>query len=225
MAPTFMTHVIIPAAGFGKRVGAPKSKELLYYKDDSFPLIQWCLNLCKKYELKPVVVSRKDKMDLNQYLMAQNVEICLIKESEEWTHSVELSQEYWGEKNILVLPDSRFEPEDTLIEIEQKLVHKDLIFGTFNISKPEVWGILGQQNDSYWISEKPQEIQEFDSYSAWGVIGFQFEAGKKLFSNLRRSSKDHLFYKIGNAKIECLNLNFYEDVTRSKENLHLQPKF
>ena len=83
MAPIFMTHVIIPAAGFGKRVGGAVSKELLYYKDDSFPLIQWCLSLCKKYELKPVVISRRDKLDLNQYLASENIEMCLIDSSEE----------------------------------------------------------------------------------------------------------------------------------------------
>lgn len=219
-----MTHVIIPAAGFGKRVGTPKSKELLYYKDDSFPLIQWCLNLCKKYELKPIVISRKDKIDLNEFLVSRNIETCLIDKSEEWTHSVELSQDYWGPKNILILPDSRFKPEDILLQIQTRLSYSNLVFGVFDIAQPQEWGVLSKKDERYLISEKPRTVQSYDSSVAWGIIGFQKEAGAKLFSSLRKSSKDHLFYPIESQGVECFRLHSYEDVTRSRDNLYLQPK-
>lgn len=217
MADKSITHVIIPAAGFGKRVGLSKSKELLYYKSEKFKIIEWSLRLCKKYEMLPVVISRKDKQDLNTFLSSYGSELklCLVEASEEWTHSVCLSVDYWADKNILLLPDSRFAPVHILKKIDQSLRKFDLSFATFKVQDPAQWGIVLPRDLE--IAEKPSKITK--QFLAWGLIGFKKQAGLSLFEDLRISSKDRIFKKIKTQNVDFIPLESYQDITRSAIDL------
>lgn len=165
----------------------------------------------------PVVISRKDKHDLNTFLTSyeSKVKLCLIDASEEWTHSVCLSVDYWGEKNILLLPDSRFAPVDILKKIDQSLERFDLSFATFEVQDPSQWGIV--LPGDLEIVEKPAQVTK--QFLAWGLIGFRKQAGLSLFEDLRISSKDHLFKKIENQNVGFISLESYQDITRSASDL------
>lgn len=228
-----ITHVIIPAAGFGKRVGKKISKELLYYQNDRFRLIEWALNLAKSHKFKPFVISRIDKSDLNNYLEENYPEIHIMKilESEEWTHTMQLSETLWGDKNILILPDTRFEPENIIDKISLELDRVDICMGSFSIEDVSQWGIVQKKEKEYYIAEKPKNILNDNSYNleedvfAWGVLGFRKSVGASLFKILRESSKDHQFKKIPKSKIEIIKLNSFVDIARIPKNLYETLKY
>src|SRR4051812_48128743 len=115
MAESFIPRVLIPAAGFGKRMGLPEAKEMLIGPEGT-PLIEWSLSFCNKNGLKPLVISRPEKNSLNDYLRRIGVDTLLIEPSGEWPDTLLKSEELWAEKNLVLLPDTRFSPLEMALE-------------------------------------------------------------------------------------------------------------
>ncbi len=200
-------RAIIPCVGFGKRMGMlpNQSKEMLIDPKTGQPLIQYHLDLCKKYQLQPLVITRKEKADLNQYLQKNNIPFMIIEPHGEWMHSVLASQGMWDEYNILLLPDTRFEPDNILQEIKNSLeLGTRLVFGVHKVYDPNKWGII----NNYFITEKPRQSLTGEQY-AWGVIGFHIEHGQQLFESMKESKP----YKLYNAGFHYFDS--FKDITRT----------
>jgi hypothetical protein len=166
---------IIPAAGFGRRVGSPPAKELLphpYWPDKNF--LEVTLSICKQFHLQPLIISRVDKVILNQYVLTQLGEQALmtILESCEWTETVLKSRPRWGERNILLLPDAYFTPLTIIQQTLDLLKCFDLVVATHKIDPNESpnWGVVDKVK--FRLFEKPISPQQFQNL-AWGVLGFR----------------------------------------------------
>ena len=164
--PELKFSAILPCCGFGTRVNMPanQSKELLLNPATNQPLIQWHIDLCQKYEIEPIFIIRPAKTDLIEYVKDIGTTVLYEpKENEEWMFTIYNNREHFGVKNILMLPDTTFEPAD-LTELKLQLEWLELVSLTHEVSEPTKWGTI---TDSY-IYEK----QDWGNNTAWGVLGF-----------------------------------------------------
>jgi|SRR5271165_5519077 len=174
------TLCIIPAAGLGSRMSMKhnESKEMLIDPCTHEPIIKWGLDLCKKHHIEPLVVTRKEKQDLIDYLALQGVNTLIIEPSGEWPTTVLASERLWYDNNILLLPDTRFQPENTIKHVEDALLlDKPAVFALHSVPDVSKWGMV----DLNGYCEKPN-----DNHSgwAWGLIGFKDYCGEELFSEM-----------------------------------------
>lgn len=193
--------VIIPAAGFGRRVGSPNSKEILRL-DQGRPLIETAFSESEARKWPLHLLTRSEKTELIDYSLKRglsNLQIQYVSVTKEWPATVLLSEPVWHEWNLLFLPDLLFRPLtvlDQMIEaVGQRPELRVVAAGTMT-SKPQLWGCLktvhaqassdGKQGFS--ICEKPQEsLSEW----AWGLMMFHQSTGRDLFESLLQSGTDH----------------------------------
>lgn len=157
------------------------------------------------------MISRSTKSDLNNYLKEQKINHYLIHQSIDWTDTVLQASKYFNEENILLLPDTYFDPEDIIPLLIDELTISPLTFGTFSTHEPKLWGCLKLIGENYQIAEKPNI---HDELKAWGLIAFKKHAGEKLFKLLLESTKDHQFKNLDFCKISQIPLNRFFDLTR-----------
>lgn len=208
--------VIIPAAGFGRRVGSPNAKELFLHAEQKLPLIEVAIQKAFQTGGRPVIVTRRDKLELVEYCekhaQRSQIDLVLIENSREWPDSVLLSQGYWREDNILLLPDTDFSPIDILHEIKDSLIMVQSVWATHQVENGRTWGCLKIENQRLLQCEKPQ--QDLPAI-AWGIIGFKKSIGVKIFESLLQSTSDHQWFS-NEFSFETLPLNSFVDLTRSK---------
>ncbi len=201
------TLCIIPAAGLGTRMGMKpnESKEMLIDPCTHEPIIKWGLDLCRKHHIEPLVVTRKEKVDLIDYLAQQGVNTLIIEPSGEWPDTVLASQHLWKENNILLLPDTRFSPENSLKWVEESLIlNKGSVFALHKVEDMSKWG--GVSASGY--TEKP--ANNTPGY-AWGLIGFQDKFGVRIFKDMSIPNKLNFHVASNNF----LFLDKFVDLTRS----------
>ncbi len=202
------TLCIIPCAGLGTRMSMTlnKSKELLIDPCTHEPIIKWSLDLCKKHHIEPLVITRKEKTDLIAYLSEQGVK-CLIIEPDgsEWPSTVLASEHLWQENNILILPDTRFSPENALKQIEDSLLlQKPVTFALHSVDNVSKWGCV----EEFYYCEKPNK----NTHGwAWGLIGFKKDFGPLLLNNMLEQQifHDHI------EETNFLFLDKFVDLTRT----------
>jgi len=197
---------IIPAAGFGTRMSMAmnKSKEMLPdpgYKHQ--PIIQYALDLCKAFKMEPLVITRKEKQDLRQYLFNQGVEFIDIEVKGEWNETVLASKDHWVENNMLILPDTRFSSFKCIQDIQRGLeLGNNAVIALHEVTDPDKWGIITPR---YVLLEKPDYLSNDTKYSAWGLIGFKKSYGQELFSNVKCLDLKNVGFTY---------LDKFEDITR-----------
>lgn len=172
---------IIPCAGFGTRMGmeTTQSKELLLDPSTNDPLLKYHLNICKNYDLKPVIVTRKEKTDLIHYCAVEGLECLVIDAKREWPYTVFMSYPKWGDNNIMLLPDSKFEPHNIINNIKEDLyLGSDISLAVHPVSNPDKWCVV----NNYKLVEKSKELTGF--HYAFGIIGFKRSTGLSLFNGL-----------------------------------------
>lgn len=210
------TLVILPCAGFGQRMGMKnnESKEMLkdLYNDNK-PLIDWHLDKLKDYQT--VVVTREEKTDLIDYLAEKQIFTLLLNDvSKEWPNSVLYSKVSWEENNILVLPDTRFEPTDIVSRIDQELQNGfDLVFAVHKVEDCSKWGKVfldPYSNKPLYTQEKPELAFKLDGL-AWGLIGFKKPVGESLF----QAYLDKTIFNLTKLKVKIIYLNSFKDITRT----------
>lgn len=207
-----MVTVIIPAAGFGKRVGSPPAKELLPDPKTGEPLILWSLKEVDKRSWRAVVIVREEKLELINWLKQTSHTIHIVPPTKEWPDTILKSEEHWTEKNLLLLPDTRFGPVNTIDKLVEQLSEVSASFATFSASNYSTWGVLQKTENSYRLCEKPQE-SNFSEVQAWGLIAFQKQVGSLLFQNMLRSTLEHNWYSLP-FKINTVPLDSFRDITR-----------
>lgn len=179
-----MIKAIIPAAGFGTRVGMKpgESKEMLIWdKEAPNRVIDYSLNLCKEAGLEPLVISRAEKEDLNTYLRGKGIEPVIIEPKGEWMDSILAVEEYWGWRNILMLPDTRY---NNSLEIIKQMMFQILTnqgclsLGLHYVDNGSKWCIWSEDR----LIEKPKAGG--DPGWAFGVVGFNKQYGKMILEEL-----------------------------------------
>ncbi len=221
--------VLIPAAGFGTRVGSPPAKELLLREDTKKPLIQYALDMASKFNFVSTVISRNNKTELNDYIYSldafdnDKIELCGINSSKDWQDSILKSQSYWGDFNIVILPDISWDPELTVGFIKEKAQEgADLVLATHLIDKSEInqWGVIcentNEPNNLFWC-EKPNDIPpDLQMIGAWGIFGFHKKIGKSLLQSILESQDSKRFFQANQNGISTarLTLTHFKDWTR-----------
>jgi len=207
---------IIPAAGFGRRVGSPPSKELLphpYYPGKNF--LDVTLDICEKFNLQPVIVSREDKVTLNQYVLSRLGEQALmtILNSSEWTETVLKSRSRWGKRNILLLPDVYFTPITIVQQALDSLKYFDFVVATHKINPEESpkWGVIDKVKGR--LFEKPIKPQHRQNL-AWGLLGFVNTDEVFNFWQCYHRSHANEEPVVVPDKTAFLDLNLFVDLTR-----------
>jgi hypothetical protein len=179
---------IIPCAGFGTRMKMlPHQAKELLLDDEGNITIDWSLNICEKYNIEPIVVTRPEKEEFNNFLDKRNIKY-VFDEGRSVGVSILKTKEYWSDYNIMLLPDTRFDYDDKFfINIfEAMKAGNNSIFALFNVNDHSNWGIICE-NTFY---EKPKiKFTENDNAFAWGVIGFRKNYGEILFSNYNLTSE------------------------------------
>ncbi len=206
------TKIIIPAAGYGTRIGSPEAKEMLTLSGTQ-PLIDFSLNIAKLNQATAHVITRKEKKSLISYLEnKENVSLQTIEPSKEWPDTILQSKPFWEDYNLLILPDTRFAPLDRTTELLQALENYEMSVGYFNPDALNTWGAFDSQSTTYKLIEKPNIIDTKNLY-AWGIIGFRKNVGEELFRLILESTLDHQF-KTTSFSYQAIQLDYFEDLTR-----------
>jgi len=216
--------IIIPAAGYGKRMGVVPAKELLPHPDSGKPFLLEAIERHLSLQAPFHIISRFDKTELNEYVedlknsrpnLSLNLQ--LIDPSKEWPDTVLKSKDHWFDWNLLLLPDTDYKPFITFKQIEELVAIKDMTvnFFTFKVEDSSLWGIVKVSLDCFEIVEKPKKHNDKQESRAWGLILFHKNIGEALFKSLLESSTDHQWKKIKN-RAHVVPLDFFADLTRTK---------
>lgn len=203
---------IIPCAGFGTRMGmkSHEAKEMLIDPITGKYLIDYSLDLCYKYKIEPIVISRIEKEELNKYLRDKQVEHIVLKTpGKEWAETVLKSQGLWGDKNILLLPDTRFEPHNIIPKIIHDLTSNHTSAGDLIVAVHEI----NPDDCNKWGTITGSTIYEkcyIKTNLAWGIIGWKNGIGSYLFLALYPESYYDLYDSIIYHKLDS-----FRDITRT----------
>lgn len=200
-------RAIIPACGFGTRVGMlpNQSKELLLDSNDK-PLILWHLDNCWREGIEPVVLIRSEKTDLIRYLNDKEVEVVIMPPGKEWAETIYNSKDHWSDLNILLLPDTRFEPLNSLKQVKESLLFGcETVFAVHKVNDINKWGFIVHDQ----FCEKPNYPDGIGG-NAWGIIGFSKAAGKEIFKLMQ--NKNEFYYHTFDPNF--IFLDKFEDLTR-----------
>lgn len=198
-------RAIIPCAGFGTRMNMKpdESKEMIRCSDGQ-PMITYALDLCDRYDLDPLIITRLEKKDLISFLK-DDYPILTIKPKGEWMDTVLASKNHWYTDNLLILPDTRFEPTSVINEIRNDLkLGCNYSLALHRVDDPHKWCVV----NNYTLFEKNPDFESKTGMFAFGLVGFKKEHGETLFSNLSLSKKCHL----DDASFRYLDR--FEDITR-----------
>ncbi len=214
---TANTTMIVPCAGFGTRVGSPPAKELLINPSTQRPLIDHSLSVAQNHYWNKVLITRPEKKILMDYVTtweaAQKIKTqwVIVQRTVEWAESVLKSADFWGEKNILILPDTSWAPSGIECEIIRQLDHFDVCYGLFDVPCKQTWGTVSIQEGSLQLCEKPENATP--DFKAWGLIAFKKNIGKILFTHILKSTLDHQVKSL-QLKARGLMMTSFSDHTR-----------
>lgn len=207
--------MIVPAAGFGRRVGSPEAKELLLREGLNEPLIEQPLRLASENAARVVVVTREEKASLLRYL-GRRARVVLVRPTREWPESLLLSAGEWGEFNLVCLPDTEFAPLDVVGEMFRVLERgADVVFATFVPADGEfrTWGVVDTSELRH--CEKPRDVSAGAAVRAWGLFAFRRACGERLLQQMLESTFDHEWRDLsGLGRVEFLELDAFRDLTR-----------
>lgn len=199
---------IIPCAGFGTRMKmeSHEAKELLPDENGNVT-IEWSLNICKEHNIEPIIITRPEKEEFNEYLDDKNIKY-VFDEGKSIGVSLLKSKKYWSEYNIMILPDTRFEYPNNFFENMFKCmkIGNDCTFALFEVEDHSNWGIICD-NTFY---EKPKRLfSKQDNAYAWGTFGFKKSYGETLLNNFNLTSEP---LKLSNPGY--LFINNFKDISR-----------
>lgn len=224
MAPPL---ILIPAAGFGVRVGSPPAKELLRREGTEEPLIELPLRLAQQRGWPALVVTRSEKRSLIDYLTQRHPEAgvhLLEKPTQDWQESLLKAREGWGRTNIVLLPDTEWAPLDILDSMAEALTTNgkegmngdgaDVVVAQHSVSDPQSWGHLwATQQGMVGVFEKPPSSFYGGPGTAWGLFGFRQEFGEILLQAQWESQKTQSA-QCFEGRLQAFPLQHFRDLTR-----------
>lgn len=212
------TLVIIPAAGFGRRVGSPESKEMLVDPETGKPLIDRALQVAKNLGALALVVTRDEKKSLlveieNRKKQGELVESLCVQPTQEWPDTILRSASLWLEKNILILPDTTWEPLFAVEELRHRLNFFSASYGIFDAADDLAFGFVSSENEKLQICEKPKN-KLGKNFRAWGLMAFRKDVGEEILQAHLSSTFDHEI-KICAVNTNLIGLQRFADLTRA----------
>lgn len=178
--------------------------------DKGRPLIEWGLEQARIREWPVHVILRQEKSNLIEFLKnySYNISYQCVPETKDWPESLMLSEPYWHQKNIVWLPDTRFEPLEALDVINYQLESRKIVYGVFAVENSMMWGVVNEVKNS--ICEK---CQISGPQKAWGLMGFFKSSGKELFEAHLKSTLQKKEVSVS-EKILTVELEKFADLTR-----------
>lgn len=214
--------VIVPAAGFGKRVGSPEAKELFENPQTGKRLIDMSLDWCVYNKIAAHIITRSEKKSLINHinntknLILHDLHVQEIMVEGEWPQTILKSQPFWREYNVVWLPDSDFSPLHIVQEMFLSLKNNPYCFSVFKQENLTEWGAISIDGGFFYICEKPKVNEpKMKHASAWGLFGFQKNFGVELLQAMIDSGLKKVPVKINN-NAHLLYLDDFKDLTRSK---------
>lgn len=211
--------VILPAAGFGRRLGSPEAKEVLPLWNGR-PLIDKALSLAVDRSWPVLVVTRKEKVSLLEHLRKYpmlNIEVVLVEPTRDWPESLLATQNHWREWNLVTLPDTDYSPAGIWDEMSEfRSSEVDLVVAQHTVSDPERWGFLNFTEHGLSVGEKPQSTIGRAS-TAWGLYMFHKRIGQKLLQTQLQSQIEQRWMEIESIRGSALSLESFEDLTRGAQ--------
>lgn len=207
--------VLVPAAGFGRRVGSPEAKELLL-RDDGTLLIDLALQTASERGWPVHVITRPEKRSLIRYLeQVPHVTVQTIGPTFDWPETLLASEHYWHEWNLVFLPDMEFKPRKIVDDLAfmMSLGKADVVTANHLVNDPEKWGVLWPEKGiGLTVGEKvPVNVDE--PRWAWGLYGFRKTVGKVLLEAQLASCRDHRLKHL-QIRAASLQLDEFKDLTR-----------
>lgn len=141
---TFSTNVYINCTA--DRVGSGPSQDMRLDPETNLPVVLAHVNSAKSLGYNPVVLSRADKDDLNEYLDAQGIQY-QISITSTFNRVIGQIKEF-ADVNIIVEPDIRFSPPSAMSDAAT-IIHKfgrSLVVGTGSVPDPVNWKILAKND-------------------------------------------------------------------------------
>lgn len=185
------------------------------------PLIDFALAQALNRDWPVHIITREEKRPLIQHLktwQARGLEISwqFVSATREWPETLLLAKSFWRERNLVVLPDTRYLPLDIWDQMQsQSEVESDVTYAVMESEDLKVassWGVLRFQPFS--LCEKPQEILP-PSYLFWGLMLFRKHVGQALLEAHLESTFDHQ-WKALQIKADQVRLIDFADLTREQ---------
>lgn len=205
--------VIVPAAGFGRRVGSPESKEMLIWQGEV--LIDQVFKVAKSLKAKLIVATRREKLSLIQYLKSQAYfkqygELVFVEATREWPETVLSTEAYYSEKNLLILPDTRWQPFEIYKDMLRALDEVDLSIATHSVEDMQYWGGLQKSDEQLNVDEKSLSGPGW----AWGLLAFRKAIGRPLFQAQLQSTLAQRRVVLHGVSSKEFLVHEFQDVTR-----------
>jgi hypothetical protein len=199
-------------------MGSPPAKELLPSPLDGRPLIDFSLDCARSAGAQPVIITRNDKQALiDAFRETGATQLVTLAASREWPDSPLQAEAHWGDLNIVLLPDTRFTPENICREMYQTLEEEaDIVFAVFAPGALSTWGAVREEEGRFFVCEKPRDASCDSRTFAWGIFGFRREFGVPLLQAMLTSNADHGWKEL-QGRVRLLELHTFEDLTRGKE--------
>lgn len=206
--------VLIPAAGLGTRVGSPPAKELMPHPQTGRPLMTEALLKVEKFGARPLVITREQKTELNQFLQKVKAPSIVLQEmTREWPETILKTEAYWRTWNFVLLPDTVYEPQSAMQMMWDKisLSRVQAMFATFPVDDFSTWGAV-KTDRPFALCEKAQGNLG-RSWRAWGIFAFHRSIGKELLQKMLASTFDHEIKDLP-FELDFVTLSSFDDITR-----------
>lgn len=211
--------VLLPAAGWGQRMGSPNSKEILINPEYNIAYIQFAIESVTELLCPIIIITRKEKTQLTEWIRDYKIknplvdlQIFFITDSSEWPDSLLQTSDLWSEYNLVLLPDTDWKPKNQVHAILNHLQHADVVYSIFPTEKLN-WGFVKRMDNEFELVEKPKQL--VSGFSAWGHIGFRQSAGQDILKAHLQSTMDHEVKRLP-LRIKVEPLQAFQDRTRGE---------
>ena len=235
--------VILPCAGEGTRLSLPYPKEI-HSIEKNKSLIDYSFDLFSNYgrrDVQFVITLNENKTELVKYLGRYksrfNISFTFFNPAEtEYTGSIKSAKHLFGEKNIVLLPDTfmRMKYSEDIIEtVNKSLNETGFTFFVKNEKDPDMLRtkgslIISDQNTVIDYEDKPQEnLDKFNAF--WCAFAFRKRVFDSCIEFMEKSTLNHrlLIGEIKNTPIynskaiqvdEYIDLGTWEQIYQFKNN-------
>jgi len=242
---TESVSIILPCAGHGTRLKLPYPKELIKINED-MSIIDYSFHHILESRIRPrvVVIIGPHKFDTARYLYEKyNDKVDLVfvfqkTNEKEITGAIRSAEHLFGDKNILLMPDTIIEYKDRKVSLIDNMIdslnNQPFVFVHKNeasVTRLKLFGALNIQ-DKKVIDYKDKPVKNVENYNAfWVSFGFK----KKVFgevisvieqSMLKKATHKNTFRKSVMYKSSSISVAEYVDIgTWTNLNAHLMRQY
>lgn len=176
-----------------------KSKELLSIEGSVL------IERAVQRSINPLLLIRKEKGDLIEWADALGVDYMLAGGEGEWADTVLESYPLWDETNVLMLPDTIYNPQGIIRLMAECLKSYSFVIATHAVTDLSKWGAVLPES----IDEKPQALT--GPGNAWGLLGFNKAQGRDFLTRTTAGQQ----FRMPDDTVR-LPLFSFQDVTRTR---------